>query len=246
MAARLVKFQKSDRTVRKIVFILLEINIGYDFKWVSEKILFISLALVSLGVTSNFFSSFLGFLQEKKLYVYDTLQAINDTNLPICIFDHFDWTEENDSVVEALRKKTEIVKVSPIDFLKQVTSTFITILPRGVAVASSNILKKIFPHILHRFMPSNITLFTARETLPFEKNSPFIDTFNKVYLRTKAFGFGLRASGHYEGRRMQREGNWFNYDWESPQRFKDVSGIINIILILYFIGVFLRALFVRF
>lgn len=122
-------------------------------------------------------------------------------------------------------------------------SPFIIVLinTRRKAAFADNVIKKLCPHLSHDVVPSNISLFTSGKTISFEKNSPFVNVFNRVALTTREFGLDLGAASRvYEDRCMRREENWFNYNWESPKKFSDISGFW--ILMLYFIGIFIASI----
>lgn len=232
----MLNFSKKIWSFKTIIFVLLGVKIKFNFQIFFEKIAFVSLSFLSLSVTTDLMGSFLGFLREEKLVIYESLEAIVKTNLKVFTFGYFNWMANNDTVLQALKKKSRKISFNLQDIIAFLEPN-VFIGPRSTAKILNNALKKLFPMHPHSLLPSNITVSSTGRSITLEKNSPFVDTFNMVALRTKEFGLDQRAEHLYHDRCFHVGDNWFKFDWETSQKSEDVSS--SFIFLFYSIGVIL-------
>lgn len=235
ISTRIMNLPRANWTLKRIIPILMGKPIEVIRQCFVESAVFISLSLVSLTVTGDLVGSFLGFLKEENVIVYETLEEINDTGMKIMIYEGIDWYNDNDTTSQELKKKVTIIEGNPAEYTI-LSEPFIGLAPASEGAILANLMKKLFPSHPHLFLASNITLFTAGKVLPLEKNSPWVDTFNTVAIRTREFGLDIWATNVYETRCLRKEGQWHNFQWESPQRLQNISS--QFVLSLYMIGIF--------
>lgn len=235
--SRAFKLSKKEWSVKKITFMLVGVPVDDNSTKFLERVFIVFLSMLSLTVTSELIGSFLGFLREEKLVVYETLNDINETDMQILIFDHTQWFNDNDTVVNDIMAKTIPVVMSS-DHLSIYQNPFIFIGPRLYASVLNNLMQKFFSAYPNYIMPSNISLYTVGRSLPFEKNSPYLDVFNMVFLRTTEFGLDIAAQMRYDHR--CKEDSWFTFEWETPHKSEDISGIC--IFIMFCAGAFFSCL----
>lgn len=70
---RILKFPKTIWSLKRIIFVLLAVKIELNFREFVEKIAFMGLSFICLSVTTDLVSSFVGFLREEDLIIYETL-----------------------------------------------------------------------------------------------------------------------------------------------------------------------------
>lgn len=234
IVARALRFSKKHWNVKNITFLLVGVKVDGKTWNFFERVFIVCLSMLSLTVTSDLIGSFLGFLREEELVTYQTLNDINNTKMQILIFDHNDWIEDEDDVINDIMAKTTPVQISSRNF-EIFQNPFIFIGPRLYAATINSLIRKLFPAYPNYILPSNITLYSTGKAFAFEKNSPYVDTFDIIALRTKEFGLDIAAESKYNHR---CKGNgWFSSKWETPHKSEDVSGIcifIFFVLVLSF------------
>lgn len=208
---RTLKFSKSSWKRLNILKMLLGMNAFIRPRNRREKIGYMLLALLSLKLSADFFDNFMNVSIAEDLVIYETLEDIDKTNLSIALReDYFEYFTDNDSVVQNLRKKSFLF--SWASRLK-LSKPFILIGTKEHADYARWVMKFCawFCRINNSFVSSNVTLLQTGLGIPMERSSPYVEKFNKVYLRTCDSGIGKSPdiiNQRGENSTMDREDNF--------------------------------------
>lgn len=149
----------------------MRLRIEVNVRGLIESAVSISLSLASLTVTDDFVISFLEFLKNDNLVIYETLEEINETNPKLLVYEDYHLLDDNNTTLRALMKKFQTVSGSFEDF-KIFAEPFIAVFRITGAHIVASTLKLVFSCVTQGYARSIITLSTAGKVLALEKNSP--------------------------------------------------------------------------
>lgn len=85
----------------------------------------------------------------------------------------------------------------------------------GLATIVNNVITLLFPEHPNYIYPTNITLYSIREVMLLEKNSPFVDTMIEVISRALEFGLKRKMYQQHSRRHYGRV-KFDEFDWLCP------------------------------